>query len=189
MANLFDAAYRALAGRTPRLESGSTKDQVAHLERHYGSMAKASRETGIPRTTLRRWKMGMGKPKGNRLTKAVRESLVPPGRRKRVAGSTGPARYGRGETRTTGRGSGSVRGGHGGLTLSASVTVSSDTRDRTMFVGQHIGADVGEQLLNAFLEGDNSRVEEILNAALDAYFGSSSWTLNAVHSVGFDPIR
>lgn len=190
MASLFEATYKALAGRTTRLESGSPKAQVAHLEKQYGSMAEASRKTGIPRTTLRRWKMGLGAPKGDRLTKAVRESLVPAGRRKRVTRSTGQARYSRGETHTMGRGSRGVRSGHGGLTVSANVTVSNDTRDRVLFVGQHVGGDVGEELLNAFLSGDDTRVEEILHSALSAYFGSeSSWTLNAVHSVGFDPVQ
>lgn len=190
MPNLFDATYKALAGRTAKLESGSPREQVKHLEKQYGSMAEASRKTGIPRTTLRRWKLGVGKPKGERLTRAVRETLVPAGRRKRVAGSTGPAGYGRGESNTTGRGSSAVRSTHGGLTVNASVTVSSDTRDRTLFIGQHVGPAVGEDLLAAFLAGDDSRMEQILNDALSAYFGSSSsWTLNAVYSVGFDPVR
>ena len=190
MANLFEAAYKALTGRTARLESGSPKNQVAHLEKHYGSMAEASRQTGIPRTPLRRWKLGLGKPKGDRLTRAVREALVPAGRRKRVAGSTGTARYSRGESNTMGRGSRQVRSGHGGLTVQATVTVSSDTRDRPLFIGQHVGGDVGEQLLDAFLAGDDARMNEILHEALSAYFGSStSWTLDSVSSVSFEPVR
>ncbi len=190
MASLFDAAYKALAGRTRRLETGPVSAQVAHLEKHYGSMAEASRRTGIPRTTLRRWKSGASKPKDTRLTRALRESLVPEGRRRRVKGSTGSPRFARNETATAGRGSGAVRSGHGGLTVTASVTVSADTRDRTMFVGQHLTPDRGDALLNAFLAGDNARMEEILNGAFAAYFGSpSSWTINEVHSIGFEPIR
>jgi hypothetical protein len=192
MATLFDAAYKALAGRTRRLETSAASAQVAHLERQYGSMAEASRRTGIPRTTLRRWKSGDARPKptDRRLTRAVRETLVPEGRRRRVKRSTGNPKFDRTETRTAGRGSGAVRSGHGGLTVTASVTVSSDTRDRTMFVGQHLTADRGDALLAAFLDGDNAKMEEILNGAFAAYFGSpSSWTLNDVHSVGFEPIR
>lgn len=192
MASLFDATYKALAGRTRRLENSAATDQVAHLERQYGSMAEASRRTGIPRTTLRRWKSGAARPKptDRRLIRALRESLVPDGRRRRVKRSTGSPRFAQNETRTAGRGSGTVRSGHGGLTVTASVTVSADTRDRTMFVGQHLTPDRGDALLNAFLTGDNEQMEAILHGAFSAYFGSpSSWTINDVHSVGFEPIR
>lgn len=194
MANISDAAYKALTGRTRKLETGGAAAQVAHLEKKYGSMAEASRQTGIPRTTLRRWKAGKGEPKGmsaQRLTRAVRETLVPEGRRKRVKGSTGNPRTTRAE-RLTGRGSRSTRSGHGGLTVTAEVLISSDLRERPLYLGQHVSPERGEELLDAFLSGDDARFESLLHEVVGAYFGSNNapgWSLENVTTVSFEPIR
>lgn len=189
MATLGEGFYKAMTGRTARLESGPATNQVVFLEKKYGNLSEASRRTGIPRTTLRRWRDGKSTPAGEnsrKLTRSVRESLVPEGRRKRVTRSTGNPERARGERRT---GKGSTASGHGGLTITATVSISSDSRERTLYVGQHLSEEKGQELMGAFLAGDDAAFEREITEALNKYFGGSGWTVESVTGVGFDPIK
>lgn len=185
--SLTDAVYKAFTGRTPRLEKGPIADRIAWLEKKHGSLAAVAREAGVSRSTLRRWRDGEAIPKAEserKLTGALRSALVPEGRRKRIGRSSGRPDFG---PRTpTGKGSGAERLAKGGIAIDATVSISSDTRDRTLNVGQHLDEDAGANLIAAFLSGDDEVFQTLLNDAVGRYFASASgWELLHVEHVHF----
>lgn len=189
--SLGDAIYKAFTGRTSKLEKGPIADRIAHLEAKHGSLAAVARETGVSRSTLRRWRDGEAVPKADsekKLTSALRSSLMPEGRRKRVGRSTGYPDYG--SATPTGRGAGAKRGARGGFSIDALVRVSEDERDRTLNIGQHMDPDAAENLMAAFLSGDDEVFAGLLHQALTDYFGSpTGWELLNVHAVHFAPMH
>lgn len=187
-----DAVYKALTGRTRKLETGSISDRIAFLEKKHGSLSAVAKETGISRSTLRRWKDGKAKPKlatEKKVVRALRETLVPEGRRKRVRNSTGRPDYG--PKTPTGPGSGNQKALHGGITITADVAISSDQRaNRRLYLGQNLDDLTGAELITAFLAGDDARVDQIINQALGNYFGSpAGWEITHVTDISFWPIK
>lgn len=179
---IFSAVYRALTRRTEKLESAPLGQRVDFLERKYGSLSAASRATGVSRSTLRRWRDGQARPKSDsqrKMTRAIREALVPAGRRARVGQSTHPTAAPR-----TSRGEGG-----GGMTITAVVRISDDERERTLRIGQHVSDDVGNRILSAFLDGDDAALNQTMNEAISEYFGSDSWEIQSVSDVSFTPVR
>jgi transcriptional regulator with XRE-family HTH domain len=187
---LVDAVYKAFTGRTPRLEKGPIADRINFLEKKHGSLAAVSRETGVSRSTLRRWRDGQAVPKPDseqKLTAALRTSLIPGRRRKRIGRSTGRPDFGKAQP--TGPGSGATRAARGGISIKATVKVSSDERDRTLNLGQHMDENAGEALLLAFVSGDDEEFTALLHTAVGNYFGSTTgWELLNVAGVSFNPI-
>jgi hypothetical protein len=170
---LADAMYKALTGRTPRLEQASAATRVAWLEQRHGSLTAVARQTGIPRTTLRRWRDGISTPRAEReqqITRAIREQSVPKRRQDRFRKSTQRRPWAPDAPRRTGRGSNQEHRHHGGLTVTADITISSDHRQRTLNLGQNLGPEHADRIIVAFMSGDDADFRAALNAAVGAYF-------------------
>lgn len=182
--SLYDAVYKAITGRTPRLERGPMAARVDFLEKKYGSLAGASRATGVSRSTLRRWRDGEAKPKPaseRKLTQSLRKAMVPERRQNRIRRSTG---------RVTPAPGARVKGpGHGGISITATVRVSDDERERTLNIGQHLDQETAGRLLDAFMAGDDAQAQAIMEQGMTDYFGTTSWQVSDVSDISFDPIR
>lgn len=180
--NIFEAAYRKIMGRSPRSESSLKTRMQQMLKTHDGSVPKAAKAAGVSPRTWRRWAKGESKPKPDsdkKLTKAYRDSLVPKGRRERIAKATKQLRPG--------------ERGKGGLTITGNVTVSSDTRRRTLKLGQHLPEGSLEAVMNAILAGDDQQAEQLLNEMLAEYGqsiggGTSSLSID-IDSISIEPMK
>lgn len=152
--SMFDAWYRAVAKRSPAGEKRDVRRQMADLERIHGSAAAAARATGVNKGTWWRWKSGRSTPKAanvDRVRLARRQALVPESRQRTVSGSTGRAT--------------------GGLTITGWVTISKDTRHRSINLGPALGAGRLDAAMAAFLAGDDAAVEAELLGALAEVIG------------------
>lgn len=174
----FDAVYRKLIGRSPRTEK-SLSAQIKQAEKTHKTQKEAAKAAGIPLRTWQRMKSGKSKPKPEtekKLQKAYRASLVPKGRRERFAKSTKAMRPGQAVT--------------GGLTITGVVTVSKDSRRRTLKVGQHIPEGRMEDVMNAILSGDDAAAEQMLNDILTEYGSGMGGAVSVdIESIDVSPIR
>lgn len=174
----FDAVYRKLTGRSPRTEK-SLPAQIKQAEKTHKTQKAAAKAAGIPLRTWQRLKSGKTKPKPEtekKLKSAYRDTLVPKGRRDRVAKSTKAMRPGEAVT--------------GGLTITGIVTVSKDSRRRTLKVGQHIPEGRMEDVMNAILAGDDAAAEQMLTDMLTEYGSGMGGAVSIdIESIDISPIR
>lgn len=150
MGELSDAFYRALTGRSPGGERRSIRQQLGDIERRAGSVKAAARETGVSESTWRRWKSGKSKPRPQNADKVrrARRRIYSADQRQAAAGSVG---------------------GSGGLTITGDVTISRDTRPRSLVMGPYLSQARIQAVLNAFAEGDMAELEAQLQAAIIEY--------------------
>lgn len=156
MADLFDSLYRALTHRSPASERRPLAQRLQALERQHGSVRAAAADAGVSESTWRRWRKGQSTPKPEnerKVNRAQRRAAMPEGRRRRFLSSVG-------------------RGGAGGgLTVTGWVTVSKDTRYRTLNLGAHLGPGRLDDLLDAFLTGDDDVVFVVIQDLVSEYMG------------------
>jgi hypothetical protein len=146
--NIKEAVSRALTRRAASTGEGVTSRTVAELERHAGGHAAAAREAGVSPETWRRWRNGTQTPSRRRregLEAAVRRARLRPGRERRLRESR-PA-----------------------ITLTATVRVSSDTRERTIDLGAYAEPGYMGELIDAYLDGNEDRQTELIEGLLDSY--------------------
>lgn len=181
-ASLGDALARSLTGRSAgfsaRLASRPLGEQLAWLEKQAGGVGKAASAAGVAGSTWRRWKSGSTRqPKPESLAKvqrAQREALIPTGRRDRMGKSTRA-----GEPLTA------ERPPTGGATLTGTVTVSSDSRVRTLQLGAHLAPGRLDAVIDAYLtDGLDAALPELQRCIAEyMHVGSGSVTIESVDAL------
>lgn len=152
--SIFDAWYRAVTRRSPSGETRDVRRQMADLERIHDSSAAAARAVGVNKGTWWRWKTGRSAPKAQNVERvriARRQALVPERRQAAVSRSTGQAK--------------------GGLTITGWITVSRDSRHRTINLGPYLGVGRLNAAMTSFLRGDDPAAEAEFQAVLADYIG------------------
>ena len=142
MGILADLMGESLMGQpAPR----SQADAANYLADRLGSGRAAARALGVAESTFRGWRSGVTSKRGigTRLTVLARQ-MAPGLPRARTTGS---------------------------LAIHAEVTMSSDTRERTLHVGRKIPQPLIRRALTAWAMGNDRAVETLLtNAILKYYF-------------------
>ncbi|MGY3340966.1 transcriptional regulator with XRE-family HTH domain [Streptomyces filamentosus] len=179
---LRDKLIRKLTGRAPgaveREQKKSLPDRLKWLEKkHKGDDKEAAKAAGISLTTWRRWRSGKQKPKADsvaKLDKATREALVPKGRRKRIADSTGKGEGLSGAPLS------------GGAQMSAWITISSDSRPRDLNLGGNLPPGRLNEVVNKYIEeGEDAAILE-LKKAIGEYLHVDPEDIHVHDVTGFD---
>jgi hypothetical protein len=179
MGDMGDALFRAFTKRSPKSEGRSMDKRAGWFEKAFGGAKKAAEAVGVSPSTWRRWKSGKSQPKPESLAKAnkaARGALVPEGRRKRVKASAGE---------------GSPLAGvrpSGGLSITATVKVSEDEREREINLGGYISEERMNAVMGAFLDGNDARATQLMQQSISEYVGRHA-DVTDVSAIHFDPMQ
>lgn len=181
-AGIGQAVEKILTGRTPNTGTGTTQQRAQELVTTHGSIKAAAAATGVNVETMRRWASGKQEAKNtarsnnlDKLNQAQREARLKDSRADRLAKSaTGTAMDGGGRYAPTGGNS---------LRIKATVTVSSDQRERWIDVGPHIAPGTLDDMKVAYVNDGPDAAGEILEGAIHEYVNAMS--VQAIHAIEF----
>lgn len=147
--SLIEALYESLAGGRSRPPAGATFGHLLGLlVQLAGSGAAAARRLGVSPTTLYRWRRGTQQPRtgASVIDRAIRRATLDPELERDI----------KAKTRT--------------MRIHGTVTISKDTRARKLDVGRHIPKRKTQNIINAWLSGDDARTGRLLWAAIDKHY-------------------
>lgn len=157
MADLADAITTGITGREPVSEDSPLAEILAELIAAAGSGKGAAAALGVSPTTFYRWNnFATGADRGIRQApKASRRAMVAAARRL----SLSPSRERR------------IKSGELRLTISGRAHVSGEkSRPRRAEVGNYIPQRKMNNVVNAWLSGDDARAERLLYRHIDAHY-------------------
>ncbi|MCY0923703.1 MULTISPECIES: hypothetical protein [Streptomyces] len=192
MGSVKDAMFKALAKRSAKSEDRAASVRAAQLIKRFGgSVTEAAKSVGRSSKTLKAWAEGKSTPRADSneaLNRANREALVPEGRRERFLKSASDDNMelnSDGENWSIQRPSG-VGKPSGGVVLHATIRVSDDVRERKVNLGEWLSEGHMEDLLQAFMDGDEEAMRGVFIEGLDVYFHEAE--LQDVLGVQFNPL-
>lgn len=147
MADLVDELYVGLTGQTT--DAGlSMGDLLVRLVAVAGTGKAAAKALGVSPTTFYRWRRGVQQPKvkPDMIRATLRRQLLKPNLERQI----------RSKQKT--------------LHIHGTITVSGDTRPRTLKVGNHIPATTMGRILNTWLRGEDDKVSTQLWNAIDKHY-------------------
>lgn len=182
--NLGDVLLRSLTRRAPgaveRLEKKGFDQWISWLEKKHPGI-DATTLVGVSATTLRRWRKGTQRPSVanlRRLRTLTRHTLIPAGRRSRIARSTYKHRR-------------NARGARakGGAVISATVRISRDTRKRDLDLGANLPEGRLDTVVQAYITGGEAAASTQMLAMIAEYFdlAPADVAITDVKSVDLSP--
>ncbi|MGQ4342523.1 hypothetical protein ACN6LF_001368 [[Kitasatospora] papulosa] len=187
-----EALFRALSKRSAKSEDRAVNVRAGQLlKRMGGSVKEAAAKVGASPRTFKRWLDGQATPKAansEALNRANRDVLAPQGRRERLLKSADDEHLGYDEAsdswgvhRPEGLGSPS-----GGFVVDATITVSQDTRRRTVNLGEYLSSGHMAELLDAYMSGNEAKAQGVLAEGFELWVPQAE--VNAVHGISFGPL-
>ncbi|MGW1931116.1 hypothetical protein [Streptomyces sp. NPDC001919] len=173
------------AGGHERIAKKPIGERLGWLgKRHRGDEEKTAAAAGVTKRTLRSWLSGKSKPSAKSLAnleKAEREAmtkLVSAKDRAEMDSSTKRVGTRSRDTRVT-----------GGASLSGTIRISNDERDRTIQFGRHLPSGFMDEVRAAFVEGGQEAAIKKMEEGLgDHYFRTSDFEILSVEELSFDGI-
>lgn len=157
---MSEAVYRAFLHRSPatELRGMSVADLVRQVEAGAGGQKAAATRLGVSPSTLRRWKSGAATPSPRTGAGAKLRQLAKAfGRRARMGPRTEAKLRGSPDWRITGN-----------------VVVSSDARQRTIYPQRDLNPGSLNEVVDAFLRGDDREVEAAMDRVIDSWIPGAS---------------
>ncbi|MGP3691787.1 hypothetical protein ACTVZO_45350 [Streptomyces sp. IBSNAI002] len=192
MGDVKNAMYKALTKRSAKSEDRSAAVRAGQLIKRFGgSVAEAAKAVGRSTKTLKAWAEGKTSPRADSndaLNRANKEALIPQGRKERLLRSANDQHMelqDDGQTWRIQRPAG-VSKPSGGLVLHANIRVSDETRARKVNLGEWLSEGHMEDLLQAFMDGDEEGMRGIFVEGLENYYDQAE--LEDVISVQFSPL-
>jgi len=142
----------------------SFHDNLRVAEEAAGSGRALGRHLGIAESTIRGWRHG-ATPRRPR-----QDAVIEAARRLSSVGRFGRAYSGETE-----------------LVIRGTVTVSNDTRPRTIYPGRYIPLTVIRTILDYWLTGDDDDTDQMLWSAIDTYY--TPMDIEHITFVGFEGAR
>ncbi|MCY0932357.1 hypothetical protein OTB20_40665 [Streptomyces sp. H27-H1] len=192
MGSVKDAMFKALAKRSAKSEDKPAAVRAAQLIKRFGgSVSDAAKAVGRSSKTLKAWSEGKSSPRADSndaLNRANREALVPQGRRERLlkSASDDNMELTSNDMDWTIRRPDGVGKPGGGLVLHAMIKVSDEERERKVNLGEWLSEGHMEDLLQAFMDGDEEAMRGVFVEGLDVYFHEAE--LGDVINVQFSPL-
>ncbi|MEU8672958.1 hypothetical protein AB0C71_39420 [Streptomyces anulatus] len=192
MEGLKNALFKGLAKRSAKSEDRDASVRAGQLlKRVGGSVKEAAAKVGASPRTFKRWLAGEAAPRANNneaLNRANRDVLVPQGRRERLLRSADDQHLDyneEGDSWGVRRPEG-VGAPAGGFVVDATITVSQDTRRRSVNLGEYLSSGHMSDLLDAFMSGNQSKAEGVLTEGFELWVPSAH--IDAVHGINFAPL-
>jgi transcriptional regulator with XRE-family HTH domain len=161
---LGKAIYRALTGKSDRSEGKTTKDRTLELlAKHGGSTRKVAEAVGVSMRTVQRWKNGEQEAKNTKTRKSA-DALAGAQRAARVTGG----RAAKFKAAATADPSGG--GGAGGLSITGTIQVSEDIRERTIQPGYKIPAGELDDVIEKLAAEGPEAAAALLNRVISNYY-------------------
>lgn len=193
MGDVKNALFKALAKRSAKSEDRSASVRAGQLlKRMSGSMKDAAKAAGRSPRTFKRWLEGQATPKAdsnNALNRANREALVPEGRRERLLRSADDRNlnYDEQHDRWKVQRPEGVTGMSGGFVLTGVIRVSQDERERTVNLGPYLSSEHMQEMLDAFMSGDEEGARSVLEEGLELWVSDAE--LISTSSLNFSPVE
>jgi len=173
--DLIDAMGEGLTGQTAGnvpSDNWTIARLVETLAVVAGSGSAAARVLGVAPVTFNRWRKGTQRP-----TRLPKDAMVS-GLRALLA-----EKYAAGQLHR-------IRTGAAGIVITGWITVSTDTRERTIRPGRFIPKVKIRNVVNAWLLGQDERAERLLRNAINRHYmeDDEDMELDDVTRIRFEPL-